>query len=82
MWVGHGDNSSQEVSGVVINGVYHSEIFGETYVGQNIWAPYMTQALAGTPVEAVSNANIGATTPQRGATPTPAPSAPPNSNDH
>ena len=81
-WVGHGDNSSQEVSGVVINGVYHSEIFGETYVGQNIWAPYMTQALAGTPVEAVSNANIGATTPQRGATPTPTPSASPNSNDH
>ena len=81
-WVGHGDNSSQEVSGVVINGVYHSEIFGETYVGQNIWAPYMTQALAGTPIEAVSNANIGATTPQRGATPTPAPSASPNSNDH
>lgn len=82
VWVGHGDNSSQEVSGVVINGVYHSEIFGDTYVGQNIWAPYMTQALAGTPVEAVSNANIGATTPQRGATPTPAPSASPNSNDH
>lgn len=81
-WVGHGDNSSQEVSGVVINGVYHSEIFGETYVGQNIWAPYMTQALAGTPIEAVSNANIGATTPQRGATPTPTPSASPNSNDH
>lgn len=77
-WVGHGDNSSQEVSGVVINGVYHSEIFGETYVGQNIWAPYMTQALAGTPVEAVSNANIGASTPQRGATPTPAPSQSPN----
>ena len=82
VWVGHGDNSSQEFSGVVINGVYHSEIFGETYVGQNIWAPYMTQALAGTPVEAVSNANIGATTPQRGATPTPSPSASPNSNDH
>ena len=82
VWVGHGDNSSQEVSGVVINGVYHSEIFGETYVGQNIWAPYMTQALAGTPVEAVSNANIGATTPQRGATPTPTPSASPTSNDH
>ena len=81
-WVGHGDNSSQEVSGVVINGVYHSEIFGETYVGQNIWAPYMTQALAGTPVEAVSNANIGATTPQRGATPAPTPSASPTSNDH
>ena len=73
-WVGHGDNSSQEVSGVVINGVYHSEIFGETYVGQNIWAPYMTQALEGTPVEAVSNANIGASIPQRGSTPTPSPS--------
>lgn len=82
VWVGHGDNSSQEVSDVVINGVYHSEIFGETYVGQNIWAPYMTQALAGTPVEAVSNANIGATTPQRGTTPTPTPSASPTSNDH
>lgn len=78
VWVGHGDNSSQEVSGVVINGVYHSEIFGETYVGQNIWAPYMTQALAGTPVEAVSNANIGASTPQRGTTPTPAPSQSPS----
>ena len=74
VWVGHGDNSSQEVSGVVINGVYHSEIFGETYVGQNIWAPYMTQALAGTPIEAVSNANIGASIPQRGATPSPSPS--------
>ena len=38
----------------------------------------MTQALAGTPVEAVSNANIGASTPQRGTTPTPAPSQSPN----
>ena len=77
-WVGHGDNSSQEVSGVVINGVYHSEIFGETYVGQNIWAPYMTQALAGTPVEAVSNANIGASSPQRGSTPAPSQSPTPS----
>jgi len=78
VWVGHGDNSSQEVSGVVINGVYHSEIFGETYVGQNIWAPYMTQALAGTPVEAVSNANIGASIPQRGSTPAPSQSPTPS----
>ena len=77
-WVGHGDNSSQEVSGVVINGVYHSEIFGETYVGQNIWAPYMTQALAGTPIEAVSNANIGASIPQRGSTPAPSQSPTPS----
>ena len=75
VWVGHGDNSSQEVSGVVINGVYHSEIFGETYVGQNIWAPYMTQVLAGTPVENVSSANIGAATTRSNPTPTPTPSA-------
>ena len=81
-WVGHGENSSQEVGAVTINGHYYGDIYGETFVGQNIWAPYMTQALAGTPIEAVSNANIGATTPQRGATPTPTPSAPPNSNDH
>lgn len=72
-WVGHGENSSQEVGAVTINGHYYGDIYGETFVGQNIWAPYMTQVLAGTPVEAVSNANIGATTPQRGATPTPAP---------
>ena len=76
-WVGHGENSSQEVGAVTINGHYYGDIYGETFVGQNIWAPYMTQALAGTPVEAVSNANIGATTPQRGATPTPAPSQSP-----
>lgn len=81
-WVGHGENSSQEVGAVTINGHYYGDIYGETFVGQNIWAPYMTQALAGTPIEAVSNANIGATTPQRGATPTPTPSAPPNSIDH
>lgn len=76
-WVGHGENSSQEVGAVTINGHYYGDIYGETFVGQNIWAPYMTQALAGTPIEAVSNANIGATTPQRGATPTPAPSQSP-----
>ena len=81
-WVGHGENSSQEVGAVTINGHYYGDIYGETFVGQNIWAPYMTQVLAGTPVEAVSNANIGATTPQRGTTPTPTPSAPPTSNDH
>ena len=81
-WVGHGENSSQEVGAVTINGHYYGDIYGETFVGQNIWAPYMTQVLAGTPIEAVSNANIGATTPQRGTTPTPTPSASPTSNDH
>ena len=73
-WVGHGENSSQEVGAVTINGHYYGEIYGETFVGQNIWAPYMTQILAGTPVEAVSNANIGASTP-RTSTPTPSPTS-------
>ena len=73
-WVGHGENSSQEVGAVTINGHYYGEIYGETFVGQNIWAPYMTQVLAGTPVEAVSNANIGASTP-RTSTPTPSPTS-------
>ena len=73
-WVGHGANSSQEVGAVTINGHYYGEIYGETFVGQNIWAPYMTQVLAGTPVEAVSNANIGASTP-RTSTPTPSPTS-------
>ena len=72
-WVGHGANSSQEVSGVTINGTYYGDIYGETFVGQNIWAPYMSQILAGTPVESVSNANIGASSP-KGATPAPSPS--------
>ena len=73
-WVGHGANSSQEVGAVTINGHYYGDIYGETFVGQNIWAPYMTQVLAGTPVEAVSNANIGASTP-RTSTPTPSPTS-------
>ena len=47
---------------MTINGKYYGEIYGETFVGQNIWAPYMTQILAGTPVENVSSANIGSST--------------------
>ena len=74
-WVGHGENSSQEVGSVTINGKYYSEIYGETFVGQNIWAPYMTQILAGTPVENVSSANIGATNSNRSSTPTPSPTS-------
>ena len=75
-WVGHGENSSQEVGPVTINGRYYGEIYGETFVGQNIWAPYMTQVLAGTPVEAVSNANIGASSnTSRPSNPTPAPTS-------
>ena len=70
-WVGHGANSSQEVGSVTINGKYYGEIYGETFVGQNIWAPYMTQILAGTPVENVSNANIGSSTSRSNPTPAP-----------
>ena len=70
-WVGHGANSSQEVGSVTINGKYYGEIYGETFVGQNIWAPYMTQILAGTPVENVSSANIGSSTSRSNPTPAP-----------
>ena len=70
-WVGHGANSSQEVGAVTINGKYYGEIYGETFVGQNIWAPYMTQILAGTPVENVSSANIGSSTSRSNPTPAP-----------
>ena len=70
-WVGHGANSSQEVGSVTINGKYYAEIYGETFVGQNIWAPYMTQILAGTPVENVSSANIGSSTSRSNPTPAP-----------
>ena len=70
-WVGHGAHSSQEVGSVTINGKYYGEIYGETFVGQNIWAPYMTQILAGTPVENVSSANIGSSTSRSNPTPAP-----------
>ena len=70
-WVGHGANSSQEVGSVTINGKYYGEIYGETFVGQNIWAPYMTQILAGTPIENVSSANIGSSTSRSNPTPAP-----------
>ena len=70
-WVGHGANSSQEVGSVTINGKYYGEIYGETFVGQNIWAPYMTQILAGRPVENVSSANIGSSTSRSNPTPAP-----------
>ena len=58
-WVGHGEASTTPVQNVRINGRYYSQIFGETFVGQNIWAPYMNAALSGTPNKAMPNANIG-----------------------
>ncbi|WP_022867230.1 transglycosylase domain-containing protein [Schaalia vaccimaxillae] len=58
-WVGHADASNTPVQYVTINGIYYSAIYGETFVGQNIWAPYMSAALAGTPIEAMPSASIG-----------------------
>ena len=76
-WVGHGNASTTPVQNVRINGRYYSQIFGETFVGQNIWAPYMSKALEGTPNQPMPNANIG--TPQAAPrqTQAPTPSAAP-----
>ena len=77
VWVGHGNASTTPVQNVRINGRYYSQIFGETFVGQNIWAPYMSKALEGTPNQPMPNANIG--TPQAAPrqTQAPTPSAAP-----
>lgn len=77
VWVGHGNASTTPVQNVRINGRYYSQIFGETFVGQNIWAPYMSTALEGTPNQPMPNANIG--TPQAAPrqTQAPTPSAAP-----
>lgn len=57
-WVGHANASTTPVENVVINGRYYSAIYGETFVGQNIWGPYMSAALSGSPVESLELANI------------------------
>lgn len=59
-WVGHANSSTTPVRNVVINGAYHDAIFGETFVGQNIWAPYMSAALDGTEIAPMPQAFIGA----------------------
>lgn len=64
-WVGHANSSTAPVRDVVINGTYYSAIFGETFVGQQIWAPYMSAALAGTAIEPMPNASIGSAAPAR-----------------
>ena len=76
-WVGHGNASTTPVQNVRINGRYYSRIFGETFVGQNIWAPYMSTALEGTPNKPMPNANIGAPQAVTRATQAPTPSATP-----
>lgn len=58
-WVGHANASTTPVADVTINGRYYSAIYGETFVGQNIWAPYMSAVLAGAEAEAMPNAYIG-----------------------
>ena len=59
-WVGHAKASNTPVNNVTINGRFYSAIYGETFVGQNIWAPYMSKALEGTPFAPLPVANIGA----------------------
>lgn len=58
-WVGHADSSTTPVRDIVINGTYYHAIFGETFVGQQIWAPYMSAALADTGIEPMHNASLG-----------------------
>ncbi|MDO4260111.1 MAG: transglycosylase domain-containing protein [Actinomycetaceae bacterium] len=58
-WVGHADASNTCVNDVTINGTFHSAIFGETFVGQNIWAPYMSRALEGQEIIGLPDTNIG-----------------------
>lgn len=70
-WVGHADASNTPVRDVVINGTYYSAIYGETFVGQNIWAPYMSAALSGTQAEAMPNAYIGSPAATRPPAPKP-----------
>lgn len=67
-WVGHADASSTPVNDVTINGTFYEAIYGETFVGKNIWGPYMSAALAGTEAVAMPDVNIGTE-------PTPTPSA-------
>ncbi len=62
-WVGHANASQTPVNNVTINGRYYSAIYGETFVGQNIWAPYMSAALEGTPITPINTAYIGAPAP-------------------
>lgn len=63
-WVGHANASTQPVQDVTINGVYYAQLYGETFVGRTIWAPYMSAVLAGTPIEPMPMVSIGSPAPQ------------------
>ncbi|QWW19711.1 penicillin-binding protein [Schaalia sp. 19OD2882] len=58
-WVGHANASTTPVNDVVINGTWYDAIYGESFVGRNIWAPYMSRALAGTDFVPIPDAYIG-----------------------
>lgn len=59
VWVGRAAASQQPVRNIVINGNYYDTIYGETFVGRNIWAPYMDAALEGTEVIPLPDVFIG-----------------------
>lgn len=69
-WVGHAANSQTPVENVTINGQFYSEIYGETFVGRTIWAPYMDAALADAPIQPMPDVFIGSVPAPR---PAPAP---------
>lgn len=78
-WVGRAAASQQPVQDIVINGNYYDAIYGETFVGRNIWAPYMDAAHADKEIVGLPDVFIGnAPTPPR---PTPRPNTPSNSNN-
>ena len=58
-WVGHAESSTTPVQNTVINGQFYDVIYGLTFGGTKIWAPYMSAALAGTPVEPLPVGDIG-----------------------
>ncbi|MGO3795857.1 MAG: transglycosylase domain-containing protein [Pauljensenia sp.] len=66
-WMGNGAASSTSINNVTVSGTYFSVPYGST-VGEYIWAPYMSAALAGTAASAMPDVFIGN---QPVATPTP-----------
>lgn len=58
-WVGHANSSQTPVQDVVINGQWYDTIYGETFVGNEIWAPFMSEALAGQEVKPMPDVFIG-----------------------
>ncbi len=62
-WVGHADSSTTPVQNTVINGQFYPVVYGLTFGGPKIWAPYMSAALAHTPVEPLPVGAIGSPRP-------------------